>query len=254
MEKNASISNLLASVPGITHEFAAPSATPPSDLLCCHQVHSATVVIAGETPPAEQRKVKADGLFTTDRHPIGIQTADCLPVLIASRDGKAAAAVHAGWRGLHLGILLEAVKTFIQSGMQSTYDVRASYSASDLAIAIGPAIGPCCFEVSQETIDAFESSWGYLWKNSSKPYSNQQPKSSKLARSQAPISSNNLWLNLDLIARLQLKSLGVPDTNIEDVGYCTYCGPGSRASFRRATHEKTLNSSRQWSWIQLTSK
>jgi YfiH family protein len=69
-------------------------------------------------------------------------TADCLPVLICNRDGTRVAAAHAGWRGLHAGIIANAVH------------ILAS-DAADLMVWLGPAIGPGAFEVGPEVVQAF---------------------------------------------------------------------------------------------------
>lgn len=234
-------SKLLAGVPGIEHAFLDPRREPPADFVRLHQVHSETVVKLVDEPADEMGARKADGLITDTTRPVGVQTGDCLPVLYASRDARVVAAVHAGWRGLHKGILVNAVREFERRGVE----------AQDLVIAIGPAIHRCCFEVSRDVVDHFEKDWSHLWQGREAPWQEGQPKSEKLGRAQAPISSNNLWIDLDLIARYQLTSVGVLDTNIEDVGYCTYCGPGERASYRRGTHE-AAPAGRQWSWIRKT--
>lgn len=233
-------SKLLSKISKVTHAFPNPNTEPPAGYSRLHQVHSGDIVALVDKSVDEMRALKADGIITRTPRAIAVQTGDCLPVLFAARDGSVIAAVHAGWRGLHKGILVNAVEQFKRENVQ----------ASDLLIAIGPAIGCCCFEVSQDVIDHFEKDWGRLWAaREEKPWCKGQPKSEKLARSQAPVSSNDLWIDLDLIARLQLQDAGVPDVQIEDVGHCTYCGPGEFASYRRGTHEGHA-AGRQWSWIK----
>lgn len=73
-----------------------------------------------------------------------VLTADCLPILICSSDGKEIAAIHAGWRGLADGVLENALEKF-------------STDPSGLSVWIGPAIGPDLFEVGQDVFDAFVS-------------------------------------------------------------------------------------------------
>jgi YfiH family protein len=73
-----------------------------------------------------------------------VLTADCLPILICSSDGKEIAAIHAGWRGLADGVLQKALEKF-------------SAEPSSLSVWIGPAIGPDAFEVGQDVFDAFVS-------------------------------------------------------------------------------------------------
>ena len=93
----------------------------------------------------------ADAVFTTVASlPVAVKTADCVPVVIESPG--AVAAVHAGWRGMAAGVLRAATETMSGLGERPT---RA---------AIGPAIGPCCYEVGEEVVNAvgFEgrTSWG----------------------------------------------------------------------------------------------
>jgi YfiH family protein len=75
-----------------------------------------------------------------------IRTADCLPILIADPENRAIAAVHAGWRGTVSQILAETVRA-----MSHQFGSRPK----DLVIAIGPAIGECCYEVGPEVAERF---------------------------------------------------------------------------------------------------
>jgi YfiH family protein len=241
-------SKLLSELKHITHRFDSPVSALPSGAGTCHQVHSDIVTLLDESNIEETKHIKADGIFTQSSMPVAIQTADCLPVLFAARRTNAIAAVHAGWRGLHQGILPRTIDAFVKAGIRP----------SELVIAIGPAIGPCCFEVNKDVAEQFDRNWGHLWRHMDRqpkfrPWKDKQIPSVKPGRSQAKVGDNDYWLDLDQIARLQLVSTGVPDAQIEDVGLCTYCGPGEFASFRRATHEGATQKKRQWSWISTRS-
>lgn len=102
-----------------------------------NQVHGKTVVDASQV----RALAEADASYS---HRPGVVctvlTADCLPVLLCSLDGRSVAAVHAGWRGLLAGVITETVKA-----MQS----------DDLLAWLGPAIGPEAFEVGNEVRTAF---------------------------------------------------------------------------------------------------
>jgi YfiH family protein len=74
--------------------------------------------------------------------------ADCIPAVIADPRTGAFAAVHAGWRGTVAGVLPAAV-----SALGEHFGARAA----DLRVALGPAIGPCCFEVGPEVVAEFEA-------------------------------------------------------------------------------------------------
>ena len=111
------------------------------------QVHGKTVLaLAGEgAPPPE-----ADGLVTGSRGAgLAVQTADCVPLLLWAERRNVAAAVHAGWRGTLAGIASEAVR-----------ELRDSWACApeEIHVALGPAIGLCCFEVGDEVVDAFSAS------------------------------------------------------------------------------------------------
>ena len=106
------------------------------------QVHS-TVVHRAESGA---RGAPGDGLWTDEPgQPILAMTADCLPIALTRTDGQPAVAVlHAGWRGLLDGIVRVGVETL----------------GSPLQAAIGPAIGPCCYEVGEEVSAPFAAAFG----------------------------------------------------------------------------------------------
>lgn len=99
-----------------------------------YQIHSAAVV------DAQEAGSQADGLITSEAGcAIGILTADCVPVLLAARDGSQVAAVHAGWKGATGGILAAAA---------------ARFGGKEVVAAIGPAISQASYEVGQNVFDA----------------------------------------------------------------------------------------------------
>lgn len=101
------------------------------------QVHGTDVVSACCT------ETRADGTWTDDTsRPCVVLTADCLPVLLARRDGRAVAALHAGWRGLGNGILEVGVR-------------RIAADGAPLSAWIGPAISQPAYQVGNEVRDAF---------------------------------------------------------------------------------------------------
>jgi YfiH family protein len=109
-----------------------------------YQVHSARVLRAA---PA-MRGERADGLWTDEPGlPILAMSADCLPiVLVRPGEAKPAVAVlHAGWKGLLAGI--------VEAGAQAL-------GRGTLKAAVGPAIGPCCYEVGEEVAAPFRERFG----------------------------------------------------------------------------------------------
>ncbi|HKD93511.1 MAG TPA: peptidoglycan editing factor PgeF [Gaiellaceae bacterium] len=107
-----------------------------------HQVHSARVLPAAPAMRGEH----ADGLWTDEPGlPILAMSADCLPIVLA-RTGKLGVAVlHAGWKGLLAGI--------VAAGVQAL-------DGGKLRAAIGPGIGPCCYDVGEEVAGPFRERFG----------------------------------------------------------------------------------------------
>jgi YfiH family protein len=124
-----------------TNRKALATALRVDGITWCDQVHGdtvATVTEGGGTFAA------TDGLVTTERHvPLAVMAADCVPVLLADRRRGIVGAVHAGRRGLVSGIVEVAVGTMLDLGA-----VR-----EDVVVAVGPAIGPCCYEVGDDVAD-----------------------------------------------------------------------------------------------------
>jgi polyphenol oxidase len=108
-----------------------------------YQVHSDRVLRA----EAGQRGEHADGLWTDEPGlPILAMSADCLPIALVRTDGERAVAVlHAGWKGLLVGIVRSGVEALGRDG---------------LVAAIGPAIGPCCYEVGEEVAAPYRERFG----------------------------------------------------------------------------------------------
>jgi len=165
------------------------------------QVHGATVVAAGQVRSAAG-PLDADAVTG---HEAGdtcvVRTADCLPVLFCSADGKTVGAAHAGWRGLASGVLENTV-----TAMQCP--------AGDLLAWLGPAISQANFEVGAEVRDAF------LAHNS-------------VAESCFEVNDRGRWqADLYELARQRLHRCGVEA--IYGGGWCTYDDEQRFFSYRRA--------------------
>lgn len=111
-----------------------------------NQVHGTTVRRVG-ADDAGRPPAMADAAWTDEPGvACTVLVADCLPVLLAARDGRAVAAAHAGWRGLADGVL-EATLAALHAG--------AGVAPADLVAWLGPCIGPQAFEVGVDVVQAF---------------------------------------------------------------------------------------------------
>lgn len=153
----------------------------------------------------------ADVLWTTERGLACVATAaDCLPVLLASSDGAAVAAVHAGWRGLSAGVLEAAVQALCEDGVRESAQLQAW---------LGPCIGPHHFEVGEDVLRAF----------------GQSPDAVGLPRFQprAGVDGRPRWLaDLPGLATDRLLAAGVLRVYGSDCA-CTVQDPSLFFSFRR---------------------
>ncbi len=119
----------------------AISGSPETPLITLKQFHSKAIVKAYG---ASEGAAKADGLVTEAPGVlIAVQTADCIPVLVADRRQRVVAAFHAGWRG--------TVNRIVESGVGK---MRLEFGSrpEDLIAAIGPGVGPCCYAVGEEVL------------------------------------------------------------------------------------------------------
>lgn len=173
-----------------------------------HQVHGDRIRIVDERGPFGICGEDCDALITdVPGVLLCVYTADCTPILILDPRRKAAAAVHAGWRGT---VLQLAAKTVRQ--MTETYGSRPS----DLVAAIGPSIAKCCFETHRDVPDAVLAAYGPEAKDMIFPAA-------------AP---GKYRVDLKRLNALSLQRAGVPAGRIEIDGACTACEPEKYWSHR----------------------
>ena len=144
-----------------------------------------------------------DALITRlENTPLVVHIADCTPVLLYDRAKRACAAIHAGWRGMAAGVIEAAI-----NAMEDAYGT----DPADIAAAVGPCIGPCCFEVGA---DVFRSDFG----------------ESVLIPAE---EGGKPHVDLPKCAVEALTGRGVPEKNIDLSGDCTFCDGETYYSHRR---------------------
>jgi YfiH family protein len=206
----------LEDVPGLVHGFErrrdVPGGEAPDEarrrvasalqrfgrLLLLKQVHGASVRRAPWTgrPEADAAVAEAPGLL------LGIETADCLPVLVVDPVRRAVAAAHAGWRGTAAGVARAAVASLLAGGSRP----------EELLAATGPGIGPCCYEVGDELRSAFGAGGADFFR---------------------PGPRGRPHLDVRAANERQLREAGIPEARIHRVAECTRCRSELYHSYRR---------------------
>jgi YfiH family protein len=139
--------------------------------------------------------------------PIGVATADCVPILVADARARAVAAIHAGWRGLARGV--------VRAGVDALRQLAGS--AEELVAVVGPHIGPCCYEVDAPVLEALAQRFSGI-----------------LEEVLAPAREGHAMLDLGSLVRSDLAAAGIdPAATGALPGTCTCCDPVRFHSYRR---------------------
>lgn len=184
------------------------NASGASSLFFAKQVHGCDVaVVAADSQPEVVALIEADATITTRTGvAVAVIVADCVPVLLADPVTGACAAVHAGWRGTVANVVGRAVEQL---------QLLAGARPSDLVAALGPSIGPCCFEVGTDVVEGLGQCL---------PERSDLLKTGPRGRPHA-----NLWqANVALLV-----GAGLQTAKIDVLGECTHCQPERFFSFRR---------------------
>jgi YfiH family protein len=203
---------------GFAHGFFLRSVEPDWDTACEHlgvprsrlfllsQVHGRDAELAKEDDDPRAFAKRSGDIVVARGAGLacGTRVADCVPVLLACPDTGAVAAVHSGWRGTVSGAVLAGVEA-----------LRTAGATSGVVAAVGPHIGPCCFEVGDDVAATIAAC-------------------SPLGAAIVDRSRPKPHIDLRRVIAAQLESVGV--TAIDHVHGCTRCEPERFHSFRRDGH------------------
>jgi len=212
---------LLDGVPGIRYGFGVEKELVPQALQGLwderpvkkqvHGTHAAHIV------ESRQEVGHADAFYTSQPGiPVSVITADCVPLLLARRDGSQVAAVHAGWRGLYDGII-PAVLDKLNAGQ-------------DWVAVVGPTICAPCYQISEELAADFAQRFAGMPSGAALP--------------------TDRHLDLRAVAEHQLRQSGV--TQIEHVGGCTCCARDAEGELIFRSYRRGDRNSQQHAGLYIT--
>jgi polyphenol oxidase len=174
----------------------------PGALQMMRHVHGTAVWCVGEPVPDP---AEFDGLVCDQPGPVlAAFAADCIPLLFADPEARVVGAAHAGWRGTLGGVAVNVVARMRERGARPEH----------VRVALGPSIGPCCFEVGPEVVDQFRHALGEL--------------PGMVVR-----GPHKDHIDLRVAMRAQLERVGVRADHIDDRPPCTRCEPARFFSYRR---------------------
>ncbi|HEU5054934.1 MAG TPA: peptidoglycan editing factor PgeF [Kofleriaceae bacterium] len=181
---------------------AAAAGYDPAALVSMRHVHGTNVFRVGDPEPDSE---EFDGLVCDRAGAVlGAFAADCTPILFADPQSRVIGAAHAGWRGTVAGVAQNVVARMVELGA----DPRA------IRVALGPSIGPCCFEVGPEVVAEFTA---------------------RLPGLPGMVVDGPVKQHIDLrrVQRALLEEAGVRPEHIDDAPPCTKCNPDRFFSYRR---------------------
>jgi len=174
----------------------------PAALQITRHVHGTAVWTVGQ-PLAEGAEF--DGLVCDHPGPVlGAFAADCIPLLFAEPDARICGAAHAGWRGTVAGIAAQVITRMTELGARP----------ERVRVALGPSIGPCCFEVGPEVVAEFRAAFGEV-------------------PGMIVAGPRKDHIDLRIATRAVLERAGVRADRIDDRQPCTRCEADRFFSYRR---------------------
>ncbi|HEX4948009.1 MAG TPA: peptidoglycan editing factor PgeF [Blastocatellia bacterium] len=194
--------------------FKAAVGAPDATLVTAKQIHSADVRLIADHEDAQSEPQPGDALTANlSNLLLGIQTADCMPIIIVDTRTRAFAGIHAGWRGTFQEIAARTIER-----MQQAYNSRPA----DLHAALGPVICAENFEVGSEVLEQFRSKFRYA----DELISNEQ-------------SNGKGHIDLNRCNAQQLIDTGLRAENIYDSALCTVARNDLFFSYRKERgHER----------------
>ena len=190
----------------VAHGFGQLGSREPADLIRPIQEHGTEVAWVQRVDDTDAGH--ADAVVSTLAGiPVGVLTADCVPVLLAMDGGRLVAAVHAGWRGVAAGVVPSAFEAM----------ERAAPGWRSVTAVIGPHIGVCCYEVDSPVIERLRIRFAKL-----------------LDSALTPVNLEHSMLDLGVLVRLELIRAGVPPADVGSFpDACTCCDAARFHSHRR---------------------
>ena len=181
----------------------------PTEPLWLKQIHGVIVSTPASRSTSTGKPFEADAAVTNiPNEVLAILTADCMPVLFASKGGDVIGAAHAGWRGLSGGVL--------ESTLQEMLVLSPGLNPEDIIAWMGPAIGPTVFEVGEDVLHAFSAQGSTILPKAFKPIAG---------------SSGKYLANLYLLAQDRLRSFGIEQ--IDGGDFCAFNDAEKFFSYRR---------------------
>lgn len=174
-------------------------------LIVPRQTHSTNVATLTTLPDGEI--ADTDAIVTTmEGVAIGVNTADCVPIVLADTEARVIAVIHAGWKGAARHIVTKTIEAMIKAGAK----------ASQITAAMGPCICHDCFEVGDEVVEQFRINGHDIDRNS-----RRHP------------STGKYHIDLPRVCRDELIAAGISSTAIKMPQACTRCNPHRYFSARR---------------------
>jgi polyphenol oxidase len=201
--------------------------TMGASLVRIQQVHGADILVRSAGDDITETLPVADIVVSNDPAvAVAIQTADCVPLLLADRRTGVVAAAHAGWRGLAAGVPRRAVEALAR---------EFGSRPADLVAAAGPSIGACCYEVGADVHQRFTEAGfteatlaGWFFERARPTTRNPS-----MAGLSTEPRTKHWYFDSGRSTRDQLASAGVPPDQMFVVDLCTASHPGALCSYRR---------------------